>query len=203
MTAYHTIGDSHCYYGWNEIASESNHLIFRHWLGPILCYRFGIGKLNICDIRNFNISDGDVLVFCFGEIDCRCHIHKHVNEKKTHQIVIDEIVENYFEAIVLNVLCLKSKIKKICVFNVVPAAKKIESLESNEYPFLGSDEDRKKYVLYFNKKIKEHCVKNNYIFFDVFEKYADENGFFKKDLTNDNVHIGNSIHIREFLEKNL
>ena len=64
--AIHTIGDSHSYEGWSGIVH--NHL------GPLLCYTFGKEKLNRCDIRNFNIKDGDTVVFCLGEIDCRCHI---------------------------------------------------------------------------------------------------------------------------------
>jgi hypothetical protein len=200
MTAYHTIGDSHSTFGWLEISNESNHFILRHHLGAMTCYRFGIEKLNIF---NFDIADGDVVIFCFGEIDCRCHVHKHVSETRTYQHVIDEIVKNYFDAIVLNILHLKSKLKHVCVFNVVPLTRRNECLEDIEYPFLGTDEERKEYVLYFNKKIKKHCIENDYLFFDVFDKYADENGFFKKHLTKDKIHIGDSIYIREFLEKNL
>jgi hypothetical protein len=73
----HTVGDSHSYYGWSGI--------IHHHLGAVLCYSFGKEKLNKCDIRNFDIKDGDTVIFCFGEIDCRCHIHKHITETTTYQ----------------------------------------------------------------------------------------------------------------------
>ena len=69
----HTIGDSHSGNGWSGIIQQH--------LGPVLCHNFGKEKLNRCDIRNFNIKDGDTIVFCLGEIDCRCHIHKHITEE--------------------------------------------------------------------------------------------------------------------------
>ena len=91
----HTIGDSHSVNGWSGI--------IQHHLGAVLCYSFGKEKLNRCNIRNFNIKDGDTIVFYLGEIDCRCHIHKHITETTTYQDIINNIVDNYFEAIELNV----------------------------------------------------------------------------------------------------
>ena len=101
----HTIGDSHSGNGWNGI--------IHHHLGPLLCYSFGKEKLNRCDIRNFNIKDGDTIVFCLGEIDCRCHIHKHITETTTYLDIINNIVDNYFEAIYLNVSISQIKLKNV------------------------------------------------------------------------------------------
>jgi hypothetical protein len=191
----HTIGDSHSLIGWNEIIN--------HHLGPVLCYSFGKKKLNICDIRNFNIKDGDTIIFCLGEIDCRCHIHKHIKENTTYQDIINNIIDNYFEAIELNVSISKIKFKKICVYNVIPPIHKYYIYENSEYPFLGTDEERKNYVLYFNKKLKEKCNEKEYVFFDIYNNYIDENGFLRKDLSDGNVHIGNGIYISNFIKENI
>ena len=59
-----------------------------------------------------------------------------------------------------------------------------------------------KYHLYFNKKIKDLCIKNNYIFMDVYDRYCDSNGFLKRELSDYTVHIKNSIYIKEFLVEN-
>ena len=190
----HTIGDSHSYNGWCGIIN--------HHLGPRLCYSFGRDKLNFCNIRNLNIKDGDTVVFCLGEIDCRCHIHNHINETNTYENIINIIVDNYFEAIRLNITTSQLKLKNICVYNVVPAIQKHNTHENPEYPFLGSDEERKNYVLYFNKKLKEKCVENNYIFFDIYDKYIDDNGFLSKDLSDGSVHISNGVYITNFINEN-
>lgn len=55
-------------------------------LGPILCYSFGNQKMNRCNIScSENIRDNDSIVFCFGEIDCRCHIRKHITSENSYQ----------------------------------------------------------------------------------------------------------------------
>jgi len=190
----HTIGDSHSFNGWSGI--------IQHHLGAVLCYSFGKEKLNRCDIRNFNIKDGDTIVFCLGEIDCRCHIHKHITETTTYQDIINNIVDNYFEAIELNVSISQIKLKNVCVYNVVPPIQKYNTCENPEYPYLGTDEERKQYSLYFNEKLKEKCLEKNYIFFDIYNNYIDENGFLRKDLSDGKVHIGNGIYISNFIKEN-
>ena len=161
MTIY-TVGDSHACAGWG---SATQYI----WLGPKLCYSFGRDALKTFDIRTYcNIQNGDVIIFCFGEIDCRCHIHKYVNSTKSYQSIIDDIVEKYFDAIALNISISPVSFKNVCVYNVVPPVHTYNTHESIEYPYLGTDQDRKKYVSYFNKKLKEKCSQNNYIFFDIY-----------------------------------
>ena len=191
----HTIGDSHSLNGWVGAG------IIHHHLGPVLCYSFGKEKLNRCDIRNFNIKDGDTIVFCLGEIDCRCHVHKHITETTTYQDIINNIVDHYFEAIELIVSISQIKLKNICVYNAVPPIQKYNVLENPEYPFLGTDEERKQYTLYFNQKLKEKCIEKEYIFFDIYNKYTDENGFLRKNVRDGTVHIRNGIYIHNFIKE--
>jgi hypothetical protein len=190
----HTIGDSHSYSGWTGIIN--------HHLGPILCYSFGKEKLNRCDIRTLNIKDEDTIIFSFGEIDCRCHIHKHITETTIYQDIINNIVDNYFEAIELNVSISQIKLKNICVYNIVPPVQKYNTFEDVGYPYLGTDKERKQYTLYFNKKLKEKCIEKNYIYFDIYNNYIDENGFLRKDLSDGIVHIRNGIYISNFIKEN-
>lgn len=143
----HTIGDSHSYNGWSGIIN--------YHLGPVLCYSFGKEKLNRCNIHKFN-KDGDTVIFCLGEIDCICHIHKHITDTVTYQDIINDIVDNYFETIELNISISQIKLKNICVYIVVPPIQKYNTRDFPEYPYLGTDEERKKYALYFNEKIKKN-----------------------------------------------
>ena len=191
----HTIGDSHSGFG------DSKEIV-KHNLGSGLCYSFGIKKLDRCDIRNFDFKDGDTIIFCLGEIDCRCHVHKHITQSKTYQDVIDDIVNNYIEAIELNISVSKINFGNVCVYNVVPPIQRWNTWENPEFPYLGTDEERKQYVLYFNKKLKERCIEKEYIFFDIYNNYTDENGFLRKDLSDGNVHIANEIYINKFIKDN-
>jgi len=190
----HTIGDSHAsniHSGWRECKN-----VITHHIGPILCYSFGKEKLDRIDIRNYGINDGDSIVFCLGEIDCRCHIHKYINPITTYQSVIDTIIDNYFEAIDLNISTSHLKLKTVCIYNVIPPT------QTTEYSCIGSGEERKIYTLYFNKKLKENCIKNNYIFFDIYDKCTDIDGYLSPELSDGTVHIYNGEHINNFINRN-
>jgi len=41
----------------------------------------------------------------------------------------------------------------------------------------------------------------NFIFFDIYDKYLDNEGFLSKDKSIDDVHILNGIFIEEFIRK--
>ncbi len=187
----HTIGDSHSYSGMQYDG------IVNHHLGPKLCYSFGRDGINL---TNYGINPGDILLFCLGEIDCRCHIHKHITEENDYKSVINSIVNNYFIAI-------KNAVKdfndvKISIYNVVPPIQKHNTEEDPEYPFLGTDEERRKYVLYFNQCLKEKCIEYKYIFFDVYNDYSDINGFLNKSLSDNRVHIHDSTYTTLFIKNN-
>jgi hypothetical protein len=77
-------------------------------------------------------------------------------------------------------------------------------MEDNpNFPFLGKDEERKQYTLYFNEKLEEKCIEKEYIFFDIYNNYIDENGYLIKDLSDGGVHISNGIYISNFIADNL
>ena len=54
-----------------------------------------------------------------------------------------------------------------------------------------------------NKKLKEYCVKYNYIFFDVYDKYTDEDGFLNTKLSDGAIHIGDGTFINDFIKQEL
>jgi hypothetical protein len=188
----HTFGDSHSRFGFRD-----NPLIHTYDISSSLCYSFGRDKFGRLNIMNYNVQENDIVIFCFGEIDCRCHLHKYITNDISYTNIIDEIIDNYFIAINLNV----NQFNKlhVCVYNVVPPVEKYNTHENTEYPYLGTDNDRQNYVLYFNKKLKEKCFQHKYIFFDIYDKYIDKKGFLSKELSDGNVHILNGIYIHEFL----
>lgn len=193
----YTFGDSHANFGWGDT-------IKKHNINSSLCYSFGKMKLQRIDIRKFNVKPNDTIIFCLGEIDCRCHVYKHITPDNTYQMIIDEIINDYIEAIQLNVNVSNVKLKNVCIYNVPPPIrKKIESNYDNPFPLLGTDEERKQYILYFNKILQEKCKENNFIFFDIYNDYVDEYGFLCKELSDGGVHIKNGVYIQNFIDDNL
>jgi hypothetical protein len=193
----HTFGDSHC-----NGAFESFKSIKRHHLGAILCHSFGREKLNRLNIKDYDVKENDTCIFSFGEIDCRCHIKKHITQNKSYKNIIDEIVQNYFNAIEINIKQYNNL--NIYVYNVVPVPQLFNTWNDEGYPFIGTDEERKSFVLYFNKKIEENCKIYNFKFFNIYDKYIDKDGYLNKKYSDDHVHVANNKNkfIRKFLFKN-
>jgi len=200
----YTFGDSHSRFGFQNIPK-----ICINELGARLCYTFGNLKTDILNIKKYGVKENDTVIFCFGEIDCRAHIYRFVNETTTYEQIIDSITYNYIEAVKKNIEQYKNI--QTVIYNVVPPSNvsfihtkeeietKVLVKNKNEIPWKGPTEERMKYHLYFNKKLKEYCNENNFIFMDIYDKYCDENGFLKRELSDYNVHIKNPIYIQEFL----
>jgi hypothetical protein len=190
----HTFGDSHSYSGWGWISN-----LRIHHLGAKLCFSIGRDGINIKD--GYDVNNGDTVIFCFGEIDCRCHIHKYITESKSFKQIIDTIVTNYFIQIKTATDTIENL--NVVIYNVVPPIQKHNTAENPEYPFLGTDEERKAYVLYFNEKIEQKCAEYNFLFFDVYNNYIDSNGFLNKSLSDDTVHIRDGKYIKDFVTNKL
>jgi hypothetical protein len=197
----YTIGDSHSVYGFKQTEIP---ILSLHPTGPVLMYSVGRDGLDRIDIRNFITDDepGDAIVFSFGEIDCRCQIHKYVRVGKTYKEIIEPMVGRYFETIRANVSNYKNLVT--CVYNIVPPVATINGMidgwwVDTKYPLVGSDEERKEYTLYMNKCIKNCCKEYGYIFFDVYDKYISNDGFLNKEMS-EGVHITDGRAIKEFIE---
>ena len=194
----HTYGDSHAtHYGaWDKITIPNLTVSINHFPGKLM-YSFGRDSMDVVK----NINENDMVCFCFGEIDCRCHINKFEPDwGKT----IDDVVENYFINIKKNVE--KYKNLTTFVFNIVPPLERelpenfsAEYYNGNPIPALGSDIDRRKYTLYMNDKLKEYCKIYDYIFLNVYDNYVNEKGFISTEFSDGNCHINNPIYVEEFL----
>lgn len=200
ITVFHTFGDSHSSFhgGWTKIKIKNFKILTNHFGGKTMSF---FSSKNITDI--LKTSHIDIICLCYGEIDCRVHINKF---EPNYESRIDEIVTWYFNGI-SNIRKLYNNIK-ICVYNVVPpvAREKEENkwMESGSAsPAAGTDIQRKKYTLYMNKKLKEYCILNNCIFFDVYNKYVDNEGFLNPVYSDQNCHISDPIYLTEFINQNL
>lgn len=197
----HTFGDSHAskeHGGWDNSKMKLPISIRSNWLGPKLMYSFARDKNKLFD--KSTVFEGDIVVFCFGEIDCRCHVGKYKPNWKKN---IDSLVENYFLAIEANVSQYKDLTTMI--FNVVPQIQREHPKNAwmlpyqKNAPHIGSDLERVEYTKYMNKKLSDYCKKYNYEFIDVYDCYADDQGFLIEELSDKNCHIADPLHVANFL----
>jgi len=197
MITFYTFGDSHSSYGcWNRI-NIPNLKFITNCLGPKTMSYFCIKEI-VPLLENSNVDD--IVCLFYGEVDCRNHIHKFETNYKT---AIDNMVKRYFESIV-ELRNIYNNLK-ICIFNVVPPLEreKEEYRNKGEGFERGTDEDRKKYTLYTNEKLKEYCEEFNFIFFDVYDLYIDNNGFLNPNLSDGNCHIGDPKYMIDFIKNKI
>ena len=203
--SFHIFGDSHVQYAWSDINN-----IYTHALWGSLCYSFGRDMLSRLNISNpeYGVKENDSVCFLFGEIDCRSHIRKYVTDDVTYMEIIDPIIYKYFEGIKLNAELYKHV--NIYVCSIAPAVEKNKiyvdkiGIENGwlATTFNSSDDERKQYVHYFNKKLKEFCNLYNYTFINIHDYYTDANGFLNRELSCPSVHIKDPKFIIKYLSDN-
>jgi hypothetical protein len=188
-------GDSHANFCFKNL-----NLDHKNYFSPSVTM-FRIGRDN--SIINFNkdeIHENDVTILVYGEVDCRCHLQRQINDGRNEDDIINELVNSYFQTIKNNTF---DKNLKIIIVGVIPPTKKCEQESINgpithDFPFIGSDEDRVRYTNKVNKKLEEHAINNKYIYFNPYSYYAREDGTLNFELSDLNVHLGDNSH---FLEK--
>ena len=190
----HTVGDSHSINGWPRVRVPGLQ-VSTHEIGPKLMYSFGRDGLDCCDIKKWGVKEGEIVCFCFGEIDCRRHVRKHGEYKPQ----IDAMVEKYLQAIKENVDRYENL--TTWVYNVPPTAKS-KHFKNPEF-FLGSDDIRLTFVNYTNKKLAEACEEYGYTFVNVKDKYSNEDGFMNMSMSDGGVHVTDPRHLITFVKETL
>jgi hypothetical protein len=188
-------GDSHANFSFKNLKLDNKNYFY-----PSITM-FRIGRDN--SIINFNkdeICKNDIIILSYGEVDCRCHIQRQINNGRIEDDIINELVNNYYQTIINNIV---NKNVKIIIVGIIPPTKQydFESLYGpilHEFPFIGKDEDRVRYTIKLNKKLEEFALNNDYIYFNPYSYYTRDDGTLKYELSDSNVHLGNNEY---FLEK--
>jgi hypothetical protein len=176
-----TIGDSHGWHGWLKIPGVE--VLTR---GPMTMHSVGRDQI----VYTKGLPYETPVVFSWGEVDCRCHIHNHQPWKET----IERVVREYIKTVLLNA----AHVRQIWLFNISPPPRVEDCKETYDgvgFPFVGSNEDRLKYVRYMN----ELLGRSPFPLIDVYESYCDSDGF----MADGNVHISNEKPIMAWIEKQL
>lgn len=178
----YTVGDSHSWHTWLKIP-----FVETHPQGPMTMHR--AGQERTIYVNQF--PKDAIVVFCWGEIDCRCHVHKY----QPWQEAIDRLVDNYLNMIEANYLINPN----VWIYNVVPPLRKKDAIESPDFPFLGTDQERLGYVRYMNEKLKA----SPYFFVDVNDQYSDAEGFLRQEVSDAHVHIEDSGPLEAYLRERI
>ena len=195
----YSFGDSHADYSFRNVINDENQRVA---LGPVTMHRVRRDKLDFLDSykthRDVDFDKDSFVVFCFGEIDIRCHIKKQIEiQGKKENEVINNLISEY-----VNYISRQKKIfKKIGILSITPPASVVWASQNNDYPFMGTDYDRARYTIKANGILKKMCAENDISFIDVHRKYSDEKGMLIRELSDGGVHIGNTVYVENEIKK--
>lgn len=181
MTLF-TFGDSHAREGWRDLRIENLPIKVNH-LGPKTMFTFGRLGPNLLNLREYGVHAGDAVVFCFGEIDARCHVGKQPDPCA----FMKNLVLTYFKAMVDTTHGHGAL--DVGVYSIPPAIHAAGKPVNPEYPYVGTDDMRSWYVCYLNNLIEAGCKQLCWKFVDVHSRYCDRHGFLVEALSDGGPHI--------------
>jgi hypothetical protein len=189
-------GDSHANFSFKNLPVPSKN----YHMNSITMFR--VGRDNY--ILNFNPQEHDkdsILCFAYGEIDCRCHVFRQKELGRDEDVIILELVLQFFRALTTHIKAHK----KVIVVAVIPPIKKddyerVHGPITHAFPFLGTDQDRVRYRVKVNRLLEALCKQNGYTFFNPYDShYMETDGTLKYELSDTFCHLGkNAIFLDEF-----
>ncbi len=138
-----------------------------------------------------DVKAGDFVIFCYGFNDIQKNIYKYARHDAEHEIY--SLINKYL--LLLREFEDKYKISCVpCSIMPNPIEWLVDKKEVaygcyGDFVSLGTSAERNEYTVYANKTIKELCIKYGLQFFDIYNEVSDHNGFIKKELTMDYVHL--------------
>ncbi len=199
------VGDSHANFfsgydtpqpEWPGENIRNRYPFFRSYrLGPVLAY-------NLCEENTTSrgreklfqlvteLKPGSYLLFCFGEIDCRAHIHlQSQRQNRTTHAIVTEVVERYFSAI--------KEVQNLgfypLVWNVIPSAPSDINDRIQvppQYLFHGTCQERNDITDIFNRSLDQLCRETNIPFISIFHQLLNPDGTVNKRFYCDEIHLG-------------
>jgi len=180
---FHTVGDSHSLIPWSSVVVPGIEIVTHH-LGSKTMYGFGRDRLFCCDFKRLGIAEGEDVCFCFGEIDCRVHVHLHPGATA-------RTVARYFEAIEMNIV--RYWPRDVFLMAVVPPRRVPRAIH------YGSDYDRLAYTHVVNDMLEEGCRDRGFRFIDVGPWCRDDKGFMRDEVADKRTHLADPKPLEMYL----
>jgi len=167
------VGDSHA--GFYENFDYCN-----NWnAGAFLAYKL-IEKPEFARAIRTMAPVGVILLFVFGEIDCRVHLKTHNN--------VDEVAKRYLQF----VQQFKDDYSLAVIGPVASTRMDSPRITSIEFPIVGSCFERNAITRELTTKIRKECEGHNVFFDSILEQLIDEHGLTKAEYyAEDKVHLSN------------
>jgi hypothetical protein len=175
-----TFGDSHSHWNYDILSKwkQNIDLISYPLYGKTLHGATQQG-LKLINFNQFNVDNFSIVMFNYGEVDSRNHIHKFRNVGIYNEV--RRLVLEYEKLIKKNSEMVPGA--KIWIGGLVPP---------KEHPLcehIGSPSERFLYNRLLDEQISRMAKRNNFFFIDNYEDYADEFGFLNSNISDGHIHV--------------
>ncbi len=173
-------GDSHI----NFLKMVSNDFSI-HWTGSLIAYNLN-NKIEAIDdfIKRTGINKkDDILLFSFGEIDCRLHIlQQSQNQGRSENEITMEVVKEYHKFLVN----YKDKGFNVAVWGPIPTLP--DNQKHDKLQYTGAHEERNRVTKLFTEYLKSYC-ETDFKVISIYDELTED------CVTKDRYH--NGVHLNE------
>lgn len=191
-------GDSHANFNFKGLTYPHRNL----HTNSVTMHRVGRDRKKFIDFSKRGIKNGDIVIYQFGEVDCRAHVGKQLALCRELESIIRELGDPYIASIVENAKSY-SELKMI-VCCVPPPMQHNENTapgkQKSPYPIVDSDEARVLYTKTLNTYLQEKCIENSIHFFDYYNHYCNADGLLIDELSDGGCHIAKNDKILEQID---
>jgi hypothetical protein len=175
----HVIGDSHAKFNFQGAPG-----IKIHYLGPVTMHKIARDGRTAIRWKDLEIYDSDIVVWCLGEIDVRCHI---IDQARLQNVPTETIVKKLAESFLLSVASIQREAGglKTVILAVIPPT---DQVNNKEYPLVGSLKERIEARRLLNEALRVNCLTQGFHFLDPFSEFTDPMGALKESMSDGNVH---------------
>jgi len=189
----HAVGDSHAVATFGEIPS-----VLTYHVGPVTMHRAGRGDdpLLPAVVSGLVLQPEDTVIFCFGEIDVRCHVKPQAERQGvTPDTVLRELASRYVERLAR----LDLNFAAPAVLAVVPPVPANRAVNPR-FPVIGTDTERATYTVALNRYLVAESLQHGVMFVDVYTPYVDWTGMLRTELSDGCVHLRDPAGVRRILD---
>jgi hypothetical protein len=175
----HVIGDSHTK---TNFGADPRFVV--HYLGPMSMHHVA-QKREIC-LKDFDVENGDTIIWCFGEIYVRCHLIRQRDEQRANiSGIADALAMGYIHAI----LDIKFGYEnlKIIVLAIIPPSDQSDNIE---FPRIGELYERVWAQGLLNQSLNNYCILHDFIYIDPYGEFINSAGSLKPEMSDYQVHVG-------------
>jgi len=182
---YYVFGDSHG----NELLNLDLPNIYHCSEPSITMHRIGRDN-SVVWCQEEYMSEDSIVISCYGEVDCRCHIKRQELAGRD----VDEVIETLVEKYIATISRIFKQCKKVLVFGVIPTCRKADYdahvSAASVFPFVGTDKERVYYTDKVNERLEHYCkIHNNLLYVYPYGFARRDDGTLNYEVSDLNVHI--------------